>query len=79
MGSKLFINMKFDLHMLFDGYLSTYGSSFACESNFGSQLSQTSQTIFKTQLPTFRNIMSLIKARFKKHKMESKMGGSIRS
>ena len=76
-GSNLFENLKSDMNILFADYVSVYrSSSGATESISSSQSRQTIQTIFDNPLPTPANSM---KARFKKHKMESGMGGSKRS
>ena len=73
-GSKLFENFKSDLNILFAAYVSIYGSSYgAAKSISGSQSRQTIQTVFYNPLATPVNLM---KARFKKHKIESGMGGS---
>ena len=62
------------MNILFADYVSVYGSSSgATESVFGSQSRKTIQTVSNTPLPTLGNSM---KAIFKKHKMESGMGGS---
>ena len=73
LGSTLYLNMKFDLNLLFDDYLSTYGSSSASESGVGTQ---SSQTISELQLHQSTNTMSLMKERFKKHKFDSGLGRS---
>ena len=52
----------------------TNGSSSTSESGIGSQSNHTSQIVFDTQMPT--STMSLIKAKFKKYKMEYRMGGN---
>ena len=76
-GSKLFENLKAELNILFTDYVSVHGSSSgAAESVSGIQSRQTIQTDSANLLSTPANLM---KARFKKHKMESGMCGGIRS
>ena len=75
---SLFICIKSDLHLLFDDYVSTYASSTASKPSSGSQSIHTTQSGVVTELPTYGNTMSL-KARFKKHKQESRMGGNKKS
>ena len=76
-GSKLFENLKAELNILFTDYVSVHGSSSgAAESVSGIQSRQTIQTDSANLLSTPANSM---KARFKKHKMESGMCGGIRS
>ena len=69
-GSSLFTNMKSDIHLSFDDYVSTYASSTASESGSGSssQTIQITLLVAESDMATYGNNMSLMKARFKKHK-----------
>ena len=50
--------------LLFEDYVCVYGSSSASESG----VSQASKLIFETELHLTSKSLSLLKARFKKHK-----------
>ena len=78
-GSNLFDNIKTYLNLLFDDYVSIYGRSYAA-SEYGpsSQTSQSTQTNQLNLLPTPGNSISLMKNRFKKYKIKSRLGGSKR-
>ena len=64
LGSKLFTNLKSDLSLLFDDYMSLYESS----STFDSCGSQSSQPNPQSEIQLHGKTISLIKERFKKHK-----------
>ena len=66
LGNKLLNYMKCDLYHLFDDYMSTYGSG-------GSQFNQS---VSETEMSPPSKTISTLKVRFKKHKMESRMGVS---
>ena len=66
LGSRMFINLKAELSTLFDEYLSLHGSSAS-----DSVGSQSSQPVPEGERHVPGTTMSLIKARFKKYKLES--------
>ena len=66
--------MKSDLSLLFDDYVSLYGSSLSFECDSG----QSYQSVPQIEMLVPSKTMSLTKARFNKYSLESEMGGSKR-
>ena len=73
MGGSLYTNVKAALSELFDDYSASYKPPLS------SSISGLSTDTFVNASTEFENSVSLLKARFKKHKMELGIGGSSKT
>ena len=74
LGRSLFVTVKNNLFELFEDYVSMYGQSVEA-----SQFAIIGQFEFVSASTISSKPVSVLKARFKKHKTETRYGGSKKS
>ena len=79
-GSRLFFLVKFSLFELFEDYKALYCNSVKAGSENQSQANfNATHSVKSTVVPSTGKPKSVLKAKYKQHKMETGLGGSKQS